>query len=112
MKARCYKTLELNKDDFSSLKTIGSTGSPLAASCFEWMQKRLPQTHITKWRNRCVLSLLGGNVLLPTYAGYLQCAMLGAAVQAVEAQMGNHRRKSGRIGACSAHTVYADLLLE
>ena len=45
------QNIELNKDDFTSLKTIGSTG-PLAASCFEWMQKRLPQTQI--------ISLSGG----------------------------------------------------
>lgn len=91
------QNIELNKDDFTSLKTIGSTGSPLAASCFEWMQKRLPQTHIISLSGGTDVcsAFLGGNVLLPTYAGYLQCAMLGAAVQAVDA---NGQPQEGKVG--------------
>ena len=91
------KNVELKKEDFPELKTIGSTGSPLAASCFEWIQKRLPRTHIISLSGGTDVcsAFLGGNILLPTYAGYLQCAMLGAAVQAVDAG-GN--AQEGKVG--------------
>ena len=80
--------VDIKKEDYPELKTIGSTGSPLAASCFEWIQKQLPETHIISLSGGTDVcsAFLGGNILLPSYAGYLQCAMLGAAVQAVNSE--------------------------
>ena len=83
---QCMKTPPqvLTTEDFPALKTLGSTGAPLAASTFEFLQAHLPQTQIISLSGGTDVcsAFLGGNPLAPLYAGYLQCVMLGAAIAA------------------------------
>ena len=48
------------------------------------MKKYLPKTHIISLSGGTDVcsAFIGGNPLEPVYAGYLQCIMLGAAVEA------------------------------
>ena len=66
------------------LKTLGSTGAPLTKQAFLWLQERLPSTQLISLSGGTDVcsAFLGGNPLLPVYAGYLQCAMLGAGIEA------------------------------
>jgi acetoacetyl-CoA synthetase len=71
------------------LETIGSTGSPLPPEAFEWIY-----THVKKdvW----LISLSGGTDICsafvggcpmePVFAGEIQCRMLGARVEAFDAE--------------------------
>lgn len=84
--SQCMKTRpqDLVHSSFPHLKTLGSTGAPLSASTFEFLQKCLPQTQIVSLSGGTDVcsAFIGGNPLEPVYAGYLQCIMLGAAVEA------------------------------
>lgn len=84
--ASAKENIDLNKENFSTLKTIGSTGAPLSKDSFYWLQKSLPQAHLISLSGGTDVcsAFLGGNILLDVYAGYLQCAMLGAAVVALD----------------------------
>ncbi|MBT8210442.1 MAG: acetoacetate--CoA ligase [Eudoraea sp.] len=82
--AQCMKTPppDLTTKSFPELKTLGSTGAPLSASAFEFLQKHLPQTQIISLSGGTDVcsAFIGGNPMLPVYAGYIQCRMLGAAI--------------------------------
>ena len=84
--ASSQSELHLNPKDFPALKTIGSTGAPLSKKSFAWLQQQFPKVHIISLSGGTDVcsAFLGGNRLLPVYAGFLQCAMLGAAVAAVD----------------------------
>ncbi|MBM4362450.1 MAG: acetoacetate--CoA ligase, partial [Deltaproteobacteria bacterium] len=74
--------------DLSSVRTLGSTGAPLPASGFRWVYDHVG-------RDLLLASLSGGTdvctafllscPLLPVHAGELQCAALGAKVEAFDA---------------------------
>ena len=68
----------------SVLKTIGSTGAPLSEEAFHWLQQQLPEVHIVSLSGGTDVcsAFLGGHPQLPVYAGYLQCVMLGASIEA------------------------------
>ena len=87
--AQCMKTPppDLTTKGFPVLKTLGSTGAPLSASAFEFLQEHLPQTQIISLSGGTDVcsAFVGGNSMLPVYAGYLQCRMLGAAIAAWDA---------------------------
>jgi acetoacetyl-CoA synthetase len=75
---------ELDTLDLTTIKTIGSTGSPLTRAAFKGLQSKLPDTQIISLSGGTDVcsAFLGGNSMLPVYAGYLQCAMLGASIAA------------------------------
>jgi acetoacetyl-CoA synthetase len=66
------------------LKTLGSTGSPLPADAFVYLQNALPETQIISLSGGTDVcsAFLTGCPWLPVYAGEIQCAALGAAIEA------------------------------
>src|ERR671910_441049 len=67
-----------------SLKSIGSTGSPLAPEAFEWVYEQFPDVWLfsTSGGTDMCTAFVGACPLLPVYAGELQARCLGAAVEA------------------------------
>lgn len=75
--------------DLSRLRAIGSTGSPLAIECYDWIHARLPKTD---GRDIWLTPISGGTDFagafvaglrtLPVVAGEMQVRCLGAAVEA------------------------------
>ena len=74
---------DVNQQDLSFIKTIGATGSPLSIEAFHWLQKKLPNSQIISLSGGTDVcsAFIGGSTKLPVYAGFLQCKMLGAAIQ-------------------------------
>ena len=74
---------DVNQQDLSFIKTIGATGSPLSIETFHWLQKKLPNSQIISLSGGTDVcsAFIGGSTNLPVYAGFLQCKMLGAAIQ-------------------------------
>jgi acetoacetyl-CoA synthetase len=71
--------------DLSRLKSIGSTGSPLAPEGFDWIYEQLgADTWLfsTSGGTDLCTAFVGGCALLPVYRGELQARALGAAVEA------------------------------
>ena len=75
---------DVNEMELSKLKTIGATGSPLSEDAFIWLQNKLPKTQIISLSGGTDVcsAFIGGCTMLPVYSGYLQCNMLGAAIEA------------------------------
>ena len=76
---------DVNQIELSKLKTIGATGSPLSEEdAFIWIQDKLPKTQIISLSGGTDVcsAFIGGCTMLPVYSGYLQCNMLGAAIEA------------------------------
>ncbi|OBF12989.1 acetoacetate--CoA ligase [Mycobacterium sp. ACS4331] len=73
--------------DLSALRSVGSTGSPLPASGFRWVQegvgRRIPVQSCSGGTD-VVTAFIGGSPLVPVVAGELSCLSLGAAVEAWE----------------------------
>jgi acetoacetyl-CoA synthetase len=67
------------------LRTVGSTGSPLPASAFGWVQeglgRRVPVISISGGTDVCT-AFIGGSPTMPVVAGELNCICLGAAIEA------------------------------
>jgi acetoacetyl-CoA synthetase len=75
--------------DLSRLRAIGSTGSPLADECYDWIWQRLPQVDgqpiwLTPMSGGTDFAgaFIAGLPTLPVRRGEMQCRCLGAAVQA------------------------------
>ncbi len=75
--------------DLSRLRTIGSTGSPLAIECYRWIYERLPQVNGKPiWLapisggTDFAGAFIAGLATLPVIEGEMQCRCLGAAVEA------------------------------
>jgi acetoacetyl-CoA synthetase len=89
--ASCMKAgIEPGKTyDLSKLCSLGSTGSPLPPEGFRWVYKQVkPEiwlASISGGTDVCS-AFVGGSILLPVYAGELQCRSLGAKVQAFDEQ--------------------------
>mgnify|MGYP007000447404 CR=1 len=51
---------------------------------FIWLQDKLPKTQIISLSGGTDVcsAFIGGCAMLPVYSGYLQCNMLGAAIEA------------------------------
>lgn len=73
----------LNDADFSFLKTIGATGSPLSAETCRKLQQHFPTAHVVSLSGGTDVctAFVGGHPDLPVHPGEIQCAMLGAAVE-------------------------------
>ncbi len=73
--------------DLSSLRLLGSTGSPLSPEAFDWVYRQVKQdlwlTSISGGTDVCTAFLLGCP-WLPVRAGVIQCRGLGAAVFAFD----------------------------
>lgn len=77
-------TKDVNNEDLNFIKTIGATGSPLSIEAFKWLQKKLPDTQIISLSGGTDIcsAFIGGCTKLPVFAGFLQCKMLGASIEA------------------------------
>jgi len=73
--------------DLRSIRAIGSTGSPLSTDGFKWVYEHVNQDlaleSISGGTDMCT-AFVGGCRLLPVYSGEIQCAALGAWVQAYD----------------------------
>ena len=69
--------------DFSHLKTIGSTGSPLYKETHLGLNKMFLKTHIISLSGGTDVctGFIGGNLDLPEIPGEIQCKMLGASIE-------------------------------
>ena len=73
--------------DLSTLRAVGSTGSPLAPEGFEWVYEHVgADTWLfsTSGGTDVCTAFVGGVPLLPVYRGELQARALGAAVEAFD----------------------------
>jgi acetoacetyl-CoA synthetase len=73
--------------DLSALRSVGSTGSPLAPEGFEWVYDQLgKETWLfsTSGGTDMCTAFVGGVPLLPVYRGELQGRSLGAKVEAYD----------------------------
>ncbi|MCH8556863.1 MAG: acetoacetate--CoA ligase, partial [Balneolia bacterium] len=78
-----------NNNDLSSLRSVGSTGSPLPPEGFKWVYEHVGkhiQLNSTSGGTDICSSFVGGNPLLPVHAGEIQCRILGASVYAFNEQ--------------------------
>ncbi|MGI8647725.1 MAG: acetoacetate--CoA ligase, partial [Mycobacteriales bacterium] len=73
--------------DLSELHAIGSTGSPLPAHVFDWINEHVGQhvkiCSISGGTDMCT-AFLGAAATVPVWRGELSCAALGAAVAAFD----------------------------
>jgi acetoacetyl-CoA synthetase len=73
--------------DLSALRSVGSTGSPLSAEAYDYVQQQVGHD---VWINPIsggtdfASAFVGGCPLLPVYAGEMQCRVLGADVHAFD----------------------------
>ena len=86
----CMKAgLSFDQDAFPYLRTIGSTGSPLPPEAFEWIYSDVKQDvwliSLSGGTDVCS-AFVGGCPHRPVHAGEIQCRMLGADVEAFDAE--------------------------
>ena len=84
--------------DLSSLRSVGSTGSPLSPEGFRWIYDQLgPETWLfsTSGGTDVCTAFVGGVPTLPVYLGELQARSLGAAVEAWDPE---GRALTGKVG--------------
>jgi len=70
--------------DLSALRSIGSTGSPLAPEGFQWVYEHVGEgiwLFSTSGGTDVCTAFVGGCPLLPVYEGEIQCRVLGCAVE-------------------------------
>lgn len=71
--------------DLRTLRSIGSTGSPLPPEAFDWIYTHVKPdiwlTSMSGGTDVCT-AFVGGNPLLPVYEGEIQCRALGCAMSA------------------------------
>lgn len=70
--------------NLSHLRSIGSTGSPLPESGFEWVYQEVKKDiwlYSTTGGTDICSGFLGGSLLMPVYSGELQARSLGVAVK-------------------------------
>jgi acetoacetyl-CoA synthetase len=75
--------------DLSALRTVGSTGSPLAPEGFRWVYDQLGRDtwlFSTSGGTDVCTAFVGGVPTLPVYEGELQARSLGAKVEAFDEQ--------------------------
>ena len=73
----------------TSLRTIGSTGSPLTPEAFDWVYQAVKQQvwliSFSGGTDVCS-GFVGGCILLPLYRGEIQCRLLGCDLIAIDEQ--------------------------
>lgn len=82
----CMQKEALKGIDLSSLKSIGSTGSPLSAQAFDWYFEQLPQVQLVSLSGGTDVctAFVGGCVTKAVYTGEIQCATLGVDLKAYD----------------------------
>jgi acetoacetyl-CoA synthetase len=73
--------------DLSALRAVGSTGSPLAPECFEWVYEHVGRDtwlFSTSGGTDVCTAFVGGCPVLPVYLGELQARALGADLHAFD----------------------------
>ena len=90
---------DVNNEDLKCIKTIGATGSPLSRETFMWLQNKLPEAQIISLSGGTDVcsAFIGGCSKLPVYAGFLQCNMLGASIQAWDENGNSIKRQTGEL---------------
>ena len=76
-----------NGRDLSALRSVGSTGSPLAPEGFEWVYEHVGEKtwlFSTSGGTDMCTAFVGGVPILPVYRGEMQCRALGARVEAYD----------------------------
>jgi acetoacetyl-CoA synthetase len=84
--------------ELRALRSVGSTGSPLAPEGFRWVYEQLGSDtwlFSTSGGTDMCTAFVGGCPLLPVYEGELQCRVLGADVQSWD---GEGRQLTGEMG--------------
>ncbi|MCF6361313.1 MAG: acetoacetate--CoA ligase [Cyclobacteriaceae bacterium] len=75
--------------NLSSLRSIGSTGSPLSPESFDWIYREVKKdvwlASISGGTDVCS-AFVGGNPLLPVYSGEIQCRALGCKLEAYNSE--------------------------
>lgn len=89
--ANCMKAgIEPGKlADLTTIRTIGSTGSPLPAEAFTWIYDQLGSDILLasiSGGTDIAAAFVGACPILPLYAGEMQCRCLGIAVYAMDEQ--------------------------
>jgi acetoacetyl-CoA synthetase len=75
--------------DLARLRGIGSTGSPLPAAGFDWVHEAVsPEVQVGSLSGGSDLctGFLGPSPLVPVWSGEISCRMLGAKVEAFDAE--------------------------
>ena len=75
--------------DLSTLRGVGSTGSPLADEAFHWIYQHVhPDVLLASISGGTDVAapFVGSSPLLPVYAGEMQCRALGVSVHALDEQ--------------------------
>lgn len=72
--------------DVSSIRSVGSTGSPLPEEGYQWIQEQLGDVLIAaiSGGTDVAAAFVGACPTLPVYAGEMQCRGLGVAVYALD----------------------------
>lgn len=80
---QCMKENLSNLPALKDLRSLGSTGAPLSADAFVWLQQKFPETQIISLSGGTDVctAFIGGCLQKPVYAGWLQAPMLGAAIE-------------------------------
>jgi acetoacetyl-CoA synthetase len=84
----CMKA-EAEPGELPALRSVGSTGSPLAPEGFQWVYEKLGSDiwlFSTSGGTDLCTAFVGGVPVLPVYAGELQARCLGAKVEAWDEQ--------------------------
>lgn len=75
--------------DLSALRSVGSTGSPLAEEAYDWIYRAVKQDILLasiSGGTDIAAAFVGACPNLPVYAGEMQCRALGVAVRAWDEQ--------------------------
>ncbi len=71
-----------------TLRSIGSTGAPLPPEGFRWVYEQFPEVYLTSISGGTDVcsAFIGGAPTLPVVAGEMSCRLLGAKVEAYDAE--------------------------
>jgi acetoacetyl-CoA synthetase len=86
--------------DLSRLKSVGSTGSPLAPEGFDWIYEHVGRDtwlFSTSGGTDLCTAFVGGVPTLPVYRGELQARALGAAVESWDEEGHPHTNEVGEL---------------
>jgi len=86
--------------DLSRLRSVGSTGSPLPAEAYEWIQQQVGHNVLIAARSGgtdVAASFVGACPIKPLFAGEMQCRELGIAACALDADGNELQNEVGEL---------------
>ena len=94
-----FSSTNVKQIDFSFLKTIGSTSSPMSAVVCSELQVLFPSAQVISLSGGTDVctAFVGGHPDLPVIPGEIQCKMLGAAVEVWNAEGNAVTEKAGEL---------------